>query len=192
MQPEREPGVQTILRRPTSMGFHHVALATRDLAATHHFYTEAMGFRLVKLVAAPTPEGGWAKHAFYDTGDGTMIAFWDLHVDAIGDNFPTDLNRSIGLPGWVNHVAFASGSLDDLTVRRTRWQEHGLTVVELDHEWCRSIYASDPNGITVEFCCTTRAFTASELAWAQDNLAGVPELDPTVPPTTVHKPTVDA
>ena len=36
------------------MGFHHVALATRDLAATHAFYTEAMGFELVKAVVAPT------------------------------------------------------------------------------------------------------------------------------------------
>jgi catechol 2,3-dioxygenase-like lactoylglutathione lyase family enzyme len=26
------------------MSFHHVAVATRDLAATHAFYTEAMGF----------------------------------------------------------------------------------------------------------------------------------------------------
>src|SRR2546421_509771 len=32
------------------MAFHHVALATRDLEATHRFYTEAMGFELVKAV----------------------------------------------------------------------------------------------------------------------------------------------
>ena len=28
------------------MGFHHVALATRDAKANHDFYTQAMGFRL--------------------------------------------------------------------------------------------------------------------------------------------------
>ena len=60
------------------MAFHHVALATRDIDATHRFYTEVMGFTLVKAVVAPTPNGGWARHVFYDTGDG-MIAFWDLH-----------------------------------------------------------------------------------------------------------------
>ena len=38
------------------MAFHHVALATRDLDATHRFYTEAMGFELVKAVVAPTEE----------------------------------------------------------------------------------------------------------------------------------------
>ncbi|MCX6542506.1 MAG: VOC family protein, partial [Actinobacteria bacterium] len=55
------------------MGFHHVALATRDTAATHDFYTNVMGFSLVKVVASPTPgeHGGWSKHFFYSTaGEG--------------------------------------------------------------------------------------------------------------------------
>ena len=87
------------------MAFHHVALATPDIEATHRFYTEAMGFHLVKAVVAPTPEGGWAKHVFYDTGGGGMIAFWDLHVEAL----PTvrgAISRDLGLPEWVNHLAF--------------------------------------------------------------------------------------
>jgi catechol 2,3-dioxygenase-like lactoylglutathione lyase family enzyme len=173
------------------MAFHHVALATKDLAATHRFYTEAMGFRLVKIVAAPTPEGGWAKHAFYETGDpgDGMIAFWELHVEAIGADFPTDLNRSFGLPGWVNHLAFNAPTIDDLNARRVRWQQCGETVVEVDHEWCRSIYASDPNGITVEFCCTTRAFRPDEVAWAADNLANpAPELETAIPEAVFHEP----
>jgi catechol 2,3-dioxygenase-like lactoylglutathione lyase family enzyme len=173
------------------MGFHHVALATKDLAATHRFYTDAMGFRLAKIVAAPTPEGGWAKHAFYETGDtGTgMIAFWELHVDAIGADFPTDLNRSLGLPGWVNHLAFNAPTREDLDAHRVRWQEYGATVVEVDHEWCRSIYASDPNGITVEFCCTTRPFRADEVAWASANVANpAPELEATIPDAVIHHP----
>ena len=89
------------------MGFHHVALATRDTAATHAFYTEVMGFRLAKVVASPTPnDTGWSKHFFYDTGSKGMIAFWEIHDPEIGDDYPTDLNRSIGLPWWVNHLAF--------------------------------------------------------------------------------------
>ncbi|HLI72771.1 MAG TPA: VOC family protein, partial [Acidimicrobiales bacterium] len=60
------------------MAFHHVAVATNDLDATHRFYTEVMGFTLVKTVASPTgaPGGAWAKHLFYDTGAGGLIAFW--------------------------------------------------------------------------------------------------------------------
>ena len=53
------------------MAFHHVALATTDLDATHRFYTEAMGFTLVRTVVAPTGSpGGWAKHVFYDMRPG--------------------------------------------------------------------------------------------------------------------------
>src|SRR6266403_361614 len=59
--------------------FHHTAFATREPAATHAFYTEAMGFELVKVEVAPTPKGGWAKHFFYDTGGGELMASWDLH-----------------------------------------------------------------------------------------------------------------
>jgi catechol 2,3-dioxygenase-like lactoylglutathione lyase family enzyme len=172
------------------MGFHHVALATNDLPATHRFYTEAMGFELVKMVVGPAPEGGWARHVFYDTGaagDGGMIAFWELHSDAIAD-FPTDLNRSIGLPSWVNHFAFDAPTLDSLTARRVRWQELGHAVLEIDHGFCRSIYLTDPNGITVEFCCTTRPFTDDERRFANDNLTvdGLAFEDP--PPATVHEP----
>jgi len=29
----------------------------------------------------------------------------------------------------------------------------------VDHEWCRSIYFRDPNGLLLEYCATVRAFT---------------------------------
>ena len=33
----------------------------------------------------------------------------------------------------------------------------GLTVTDaVDHEWAKSIYFKDPNGISLEFCCLTR------------------------------------
>ena len=157
------------------MGFHHVALATKDTAATNDFYTRVMGFQLVKVVAAPTPgdKGGWSKHFFYDTGANGMIAFWELHDDDIGHDFPTDLNRSLGLPWWVNHLAFDAPTLEDLQVHLQRWRECGQTVLEVDHEWCRSIYIRDPNGIMVEFCRDTPGITPDGDA-ARELLTAVP------------------
>ena len=73
------------------MAFHHIAIATRDLEATHRFYTEAMGFQLVRVEAMPAgmPDSpGWARHLFYDTGNGEMFAIWDLHVEEIDDFDP--------------------------------------------------------------------------------------------------------
>jgi catechol 2,3-dioxygenase-like lactoylglutathione lyase family enzyme len=158
------------------MAFHHVAVATRDTEATHRFYTEVMGFELVKVVAGPTPAGpdgtpsaGFSKHFFYSTGDDAsngLMAFWEIHDPAIGDDFPVDLNRAAGLPWWVNHIAFDAPTREALDAHRERWQRHGHTVLEVDHEFCVSIYLRDPSGNMVEFCHTTREFTPEERARA--------------------------
>ena len=179
------------------MGIHHIALATRDTAATHAFYADVMGFELVKVVAGPTPgdNGGWSKHFFYSTAgagvassDPGMIAFWELHDDTIGDDYPVDLNQSHGLPRWVNHIAFDAPTMDDLRAHRERWQAHGQTVLEVDHEFCVSIYITDPSGNMVEFCHSTRAFTPDEITLAQQM---VHDPDPAFGPepvVTVHHP----
>jgi catechol 2,3-dioxygenase-like lactoylglutathione lyase family enzyme len=169
------------------MGFHHVAIATRDLPATHRFYTQAMGFELVKVVVAPTPDGGWAKHLFYDTGGNGLFAVWELHDEAIGTEFSTAISTGLGLPDWVNHIAFDAPDTDALGARTRRWQEHGIDVVELDHSWCRSIYAVDPNGVLVEFCCTTRAFTDEDTAEARRLLTDPAPALESPPPMTVHR-----
>ncbi|MEO1058133.1 MAG: VOC family protein [Actinomycetota bacterium] len=184
------------------MGFHHVALATNDTEATHRFYTEVMGFELVKVVAAPTPnEGdGFSKHFFYatgttddpDSGDPGMIAFWEIHDDEIGADFGVDLNAAAGLPWWVNHLAFDAPTREVLDEHRRRWQDHGFTVLEVDHEFCVSIYIRDPMNNMVEFCHTVRPFSADERARAADLLN-----DPAPPleqdaNATIHQPTVPA
>lgn len=147
------------------MAYQHLAFATNDLDATHAFYTEVMGFRLVKAVVNETPEGGWAKHVFYDTGDGELLAFWDLHDDAIGP-FNPSISEGLGLPAWVNHVAFRADDVDDLESRKQRLVDLGQVVVEIDHGFCRSIYLNDPNKILVEFCAMTAELTEADAAQA--------------------------
>ena len=153
------------------MPFHHVALATTDLDATHRFYTEAMGFTLVKTVVAPTDQpGGWAKHVFYDTGgQNGLLAFWDLHDESMTD-FDPAISTGLGLEVWVNHIAFAANDLDDIDARKNRWLDAGYDVVEIDHGWCTSIYTNDPNGILVEWCTDTKAYTAEDRERAQQLL----------------------
>jgi catechol 2,3-dioxygenase-like lactoylglutathione lyase family enzyme len=144
------------------MSFHHVALATRDVKATHEFYVGPMGFTLAKVEVAPSSKDGWAKHFFYDSGEGELIAFWDLHDEGIPADFSPAISSGLGLPAWVNHIAFTAKDLEDLAARRDRWLDHGIDVTEIDHGWCTSIYTADPNGIVVEFCATTRSFTAAD------------------------------
>jgi len=174
------------------MGFHHTALATRDLAATHEFYSEAMGFELIKVIVAPTEGGGWAKHAFYEITQDEYIAFWELHDDSIPDKWSPSISTGMGLPIWVNHIAFRATNHEDLDARRQRWTDHGLTVSEIDHGWCRSIYTVDPNGILVEFCTTTHALGAADREEALKLLADPrPPLE-SVPQVIMHHPTQTA
>jgi catechol 2,3-dioxygenase-like lactoylglutathione lyase family enzyme len=164
------------------MGFHHVAVTTTDLDATHRFYTDAMGFRLVKVIAAPNPESRegeqpWSRHVFYDTGNGEMFAVWDIHDSALGEYDPA-IATGLGLPIWSNHIAFHASSLDDLAACRERWLDQGIDVLEVDHGWCTSIYTTDPNGIMVEWCVTTRDFTDVDTREAERLLhAESPQLD---------------
>ncbi len=137
------------------MSFHHVAIATRDLDATHRFYTEATGFELRKVDVIPYMEHGWARHLFYDTGNGELMAIWDLHDENLPD-FDPAISTGLGLPSFVNHIAFGAGDLDDLDARKDRWLAHGHDVVRIDHGWCVSIYANDPSGTMVEFCVSTK------------------------------------
>jgi catechol 2,3-dioxygenase-like lactoylglutathione lyase family enzyme len=159
------------------MGFHHVAIATRDLDATHRFYTEGTGFTLAKVQAAPTPEAGWARHLFYDTGGDGMLAIWDIHDRTLADH-GTAISTGLGLPIWANHIAFAADDLDDLEARKLRWLANGIDVAEIDHGWCHSVYATDPNGVMVEFCVTTAEMTADDAEEAEAlRLASEPELE---------------
>lgn len=169
------------------MGFHHLAIATRNVAATHSFYTEGMGFRLVHVEPGKTPEGGWAKHLFYDTGGGEMIAFWDIHDSGLPDDWQPSISRGLGLPEWTNHVAFDAPDLDGIAEATERWLAYGCDVIEIDHRWCVSVYTRDPNKILVEFCTTTRPFDEKDAALALERLNDPnPELL-SPPDTKIHR-----
>ncbi len=148
------------------MSYHHLAIATRDMQATHQFYSEAMGFDLVRAEKANTGADAWAKHFFYDTGNGEMMAFWEIHDDSLPADYPTAISTGLGLPPWTNHIAFGAADLTELTGARERLLAAGHRVTQIDHHWCTSIYAMDPNGILVEFCTTTRQFDADDKARA--------------------------
>jgi catechol 2,3-dioxygenase-like lactoylglutathione lyase family enzyme len=145
------------------MGYHHLALATRNMKAIDHFYREVMGFDLKKVEVGPTPDGGWAKHFFYEIEPDRFIAFWELHgPNYDGKNFETGLSKAVGLPQWVNHISFYSPTEAHLAEKRDMWLKGGFDVMEIDHNWCRSIYTNDPNGTMVEYCVTTGQFTAAD------------------------------
>ena len=149
------------------MGYHHLALATRDMAKIHAFYEGVMGFTLVKVEVGPAPQGGWAKHYFYRMEDDSkFIAFWEMHDIPGTENFETSIAKAAGVPDHINHISFDVKDRADLERRKKGWLAAGLDVLEIDHNWCHSIYTKDPNNNMVEFCLTTGSFTAEDRAEA--------------------------
>ena len=167
------------------MGYHHLALACRDIQAIHDFYEGVMGFELVKVEIGPVREGGWAKHFFYRMEDDSkFIAFWELHDVPGMEEMETNLSKAAGLPDQINHISFGVASMEELKSRKQAWLDAGLDVLEIDHNWCYSIYTRDPNGTMVEFCLTTGNFYEQDRAEALRALtASEPEFSP--PPASI-------
>jgi catechol 2,3-dioxygenase-like lactoylglutathione lyase family enzyme len=168
------------------MGYHHLALACRDIKAIHGFYEDIMGFELVKVEVGPVPEGGWAKHFFYRMEDDSkFIAFWELHDVPGAEEFETNISKAAGLPDQINHISFDVADRTEIEQRKQRWLDAGLEVLEIDHNWCYSIYTKDPNDILVEFCLTTGSFDASDRDAALRAMSATePEFSP--PPALVN------
>lgn len=149
------------------MAFHHVAIAVKDADKAHKFYTEAMGFTLVKIVKRLTPEGGWTKHIFYDTGNGELFAIWDLR-GLVGEVLEDEdwnggLSTGAGLPYWINHLAFDCYDIGGLEKAMQRWLDHGYHVTEVKHEFIHSIYTRDPDGTLVEFTYDTQPLGPADI-----------------------------
>ena len=136
-------------------GMHHVAYACKDIEATHHFYEELMGFKLIHTEVVPFKGGGYFRHIFYDTGDGSCIAFFDVHGAGEEEGWRSDISTGNGLPVWVNHIAFGA-TQESQQAAKARMTAAGVEpLMEVDHGWCHSLYYVDPNGIMVEFCRDT-------------------------------------
>ena len=153
-------------------GFHHVAYACRDIEATTRFY-EDLGMPLVHTEVSGRPES-FLRHVFFDTGDGSCIAFFDVHGVGEQPDWKADVSTGNGLPVWVNHVAFRATEEKQRDVRARMEAAERPPLMELDHGWCQSLYYVDPNGIMIEFCRDTPGFVADPVA-AHALLTTVPE-----------------
>lgn len=136
-------------------GFHHVAFASRDIAATVRFYDELMGLPFVHAERTDGPDGAYLRHFFFDTGDGSCLAFFELHNVGERPDYATELSTPNGVPVWVNHVAFSASAERQEEVRARMAAAGVKPLMELDHGWCHSLYFVDPNGIMVELCRDT-------------------------------------
>jgi catechol 2,3-dioxygenase-like lactoylglutathione lyase family enzyme len=146
-------------------GVHHIGLATRDAEATIKFYTEVLGFDLSLNDKLMPPAGGHMRHMFFDTGDGSFFAFLcPKDVPGVPDDFKADISSAVGLPPGFYHVAMWVDDAEALEAKRRDLIARGLKDPSpiVDHDFCKSFYFRDPNGIQLEYAATSRPFTESD------------------------------
>lgn len=138
---------------PKLNGLYHYAYPCRDGEETRHFYEDILGLPLVNcMLADKVPSTGEEKpyaHFFFELGDGSYIAFFDL-----GENeMPLP---SPNTPAWVQHFAIEASSVADVLTMRARLDAAGVRVTGLvDHGFVKSIYFFDPNGLRLEIAART-------------------------------------
>jgi catechol 2,3-dioxygenase-like lactoylglutathione lyase family enzyme len=145
-------------------GFSHIGLSTLDLDRTRDFYEGVLGFKAVRCDILKIKEGGQIRHIFFDTGRDQLIAFMEANgVPGVPADYDAGINRGLGVPSAFYHFAFEAGSEPALLDKRNELRAKGVEVTDVvDHDWAKSIYFKDPNGIQLEFCCYTRNLNADD------------------------------
>ena len=153
----------------TNKGFSHLGLSTLDLDRTRDFYENVLGFKAVRCDIIKVKEGGQIRHIFFDTGRDQLIAFMEARgVPGVPERYDAGIARGLGVPSVFYHFAFEAGSEAGLVEKRRDIIAKGVEVTDVvDHDWAKSIYFKDPNGLQLEFCCFTRNLNAND-AWMQD------------------------
>jgi glyoxylase I family protein len=143
---------------------HHVAYRCRDARETVEFYRDLLGMAFLTAFSEDqvpsTKEHDPYMHVFLDAGMGNVLAFFELpERPAMG--------RDPNTPGWVQHIAFEVGSMEELLKTRERIRARGIEVLgPTDHGLFKSIYFHDPNGHRLEL--TVNTGTPEQLARARE------------------------
>lgn len=145
-------------------GFSHIGLSTLDLDRTRDFYERVLGFKAVRCDILKVKEGGQIRHIFFDAGRDQLIAFMEASgVPGVPAEYDAGINRGLGVPGVFYHFAFEAGTEAALAEKRHELLAKGVEVTDVvDHDWAKSVYFKDPNGIQLEFCCYTRNLNADD------------------------------
>ncbi len=153
----------------THKGFSHIGLSTLDLDKTRDFYENILGFKPVRCDTIKIEEGGHIRHIFFDTGRDQLIAFMEArNIPGVPVEYDAGINRGLGVPSAFYHFAFEAGTEAGLEEKRKELLAKGVEVSEVvDHDWAKSIYFKDPNGMQMEFCCFTREFGAEDAVMTQ-------------------------
>ena len=151
---------------PCWNGTNHLALVTPDMDATVRFYHGVLGMPLVGTLSV-----GPMRHYFFEIGAGNTIAFFEWADEDI-DTFTKPAGLPPSFPTQFDHVSFDLPDEQALIDLRERLRTAGVECTDLvDHDFIRSVYFNDPNGIALEASYWVRDPTGTRGETDQANLA---------------------
>ena len=130
---------------------HHNAYVTADMEATRAFYEDVIGYPLIATWCEQAELFGKERtymHCFFEVGGGECLAFFQFAEKSDQEEFGPSLTSSP-----FRHIAMKVDH-DSQEGIRSRLAEAGYAEPDtyvLDHGYCYSLYATDPNGLIVEF-----------------------------------------
>lgn len=158
--------------------FQHLALMVRDIAASHRFYTEALGFEQCGTLDPKTAEAVCGIPVDFRFYRGAADRHHDFALVQTPDPsvFPaanTDWNMFDNKVG-INHIAICYPTRDEFLTRIRHLKEIGVEFRQRgNHGMTHSVYVSDPDGNGIEVL-----YELPEDTWVGDVNAALNYWDP--------------
>lgn len=129
---------------------HHNAYVTRNMEATRRFYEDLIGMPLVATWCEADELFGKERvycHCFFGLADDSALAFFQFANPEDQDLFGPKLPASP-----FHHIALNCDAQTQNQVKQrleaAGYKEPDLYILE--HGYCKSLYATDPNGMILE------------------------------------------
>ncbi|HSW13483.1 MAG TPA: VOC family protein [Solimonas sp.] len=134
-------------------GIHHAAYRCRDAEQTRWFYEDVLGLPLTLTLVADIVPGLNKRvpymHLFFQLGNGGFVAFFDQPETAKPEHF-------VKADSFDRHLAFEVADEAALRAWQKRINAAGVTCLgPVDHDFVKSVYMYDPNGLQVELTIRT-------------------------------------
>ena len=147
MQQDRAPD-----RAVTPSGINHVVLNVRDMAESHRFWTEILGFKQVGKVKPRPDRPNPPDMRFYSADHDGKLSHHDIALVENPNLPPPPREWSMfGMPLAVNHVAITLPNREAWLKQLAFLQAKGVKFDRrVNHGMTHSLYIHDPNGYGVE------------------------------------------
>ena len=132
---------------------HHNAYVTADMEATRHFYEDLVGMPLTATWCESDELFGKMRtycHCFFGLQDGGALAFFQFADPSDQAEFGPKMPASP-----FHHIALNvdAKQQEEVLGRLTAAGYQPPAYYVLEHGYCRSLYATDPNGMILELTC---------------------------------------